>query len=197
MVYFTKYLLSFAHQDVATEVGFVDDVLARAGQVKWGIWQGLFGMDSTQLLVVSSSAGDASPEPVTQWQHAQLQDSNLFVATARPQGQTSLTKSGIYVFRTFELDAKDIDQAVALSTHAWQTFETSDDFSAEPVALFAPLASDGGAVLGRCAMQLVTWYSDFASWQTSRAADPIAKENFLKRRALTSSTSAVATRLLV
>jgi hypothetical protein len=44
-------------------------------------------------------------------------------------------------------------------------------------------------------MLLVTWYDGLESWQTSRAPDPAAVENFKRRRALTDGTVALATRL--
>ena len=45
-------------------------------------------------------------------------------------------------------------------------------------------------------MLLVTWYDGLESWQISRRPNPAATENFLRRRELTQSTTAIATRLV-
>jgi hypothetical protein len=45
-------------------------------------------------------------------------------------------------------------------------------------------------------MLLVTWYDGFDSWQTSRQPTAEATDNFRRRRALTQSTIAYATRLV-
>jgi hypothetical protein len=80
-----------------------------------------------------------------------------------------------------------------LSSAAWKTFEGADSFSAQPMGLFAP--ADAGSADQESVLSLLTWYPDFASWETSREPDPEARKRFLARRNLTRTTSAIATRL--
>ena len=80
----------------------------------------------------------------------------------------------------------------ALSKEAWTTFEDTDDYRAEPQALFCQ--RDRSQKEGR--MLLLTWYDGLESWQTSRQPAPAATQNFRRRHQLTRGTIAYATRLL-
>jgi phage terminase large subunit GpA-like protein len=104
----------------------------------------------------------------------------------------SAVRPGLYEFRRFHVLAGHVDEVVALSTQAWETFETGHDYAAEPQGLFCPPADADDVVR----MMLVTWYDSFGSWETSRSPAPDAMQNFQKRQALTLTTYAVATRLV-
>ncbi len=153
----------------------------------WGAFNGLFGPAANELLVVSALADDqepvASPASVA---------AELWESTARPLDATPCAKQGLYVFRRFFVREQHVDEVVALSKQAWETFEGSADYAAEPQGLFRPQTDADGVVR----LMLVTWYDGFESWETSRQPAPEAQENFQKRRDLTLSTYAVAARLV-
>lgn len=160
----------------------------------WGLWQGLFGIASSELFMMAAVPGDRTmPEPAGYLPpEASVVDSVALSSTVRPSAIEPVTGEGLYVFRFFEVQLSDCDEIVALSREAWETFEGSDRYASRPMGLFAPRGGDGGS--GR--MLLVTWYDGFASWETSRAPAPEARRNFQRRHALTSGTVAYATRLV-
>ena len=88
-----------------------------------------------------------------------------------------------------EIDRKNIEAAVDLSTRGWLYFEDQPDFAAKPIALFEVALKTSSYLL------LITWYRDFRSWERSREPDPEATKNFVARQKLTHSTVAIATRL--
>lgn len=165
---------------------------ARGGIEPWGIWRGLFGVASNELVVMAAAEGEralADFQPATA--DVQLLRSTLFHPTVRPENRTPCQKTGIYVFRFFTIAPDDVQEFVALSTDAWTTFEHADEYAAEPQGLFR--AHDDGDSLE---MLLVTWYDSLQSWQTSRQPAPQARERFARRRTLTRSTIAFATTLV-
>ena len=191
---YTKRLLNFSDQQSQVHAASLRESFAEGIPSKlWGLWQGIFGMAAHQLMAVSahteSNDGWQPPEGcevVSQW---------VVKATARPQSAAPLTRAGVYVFRDFWLPFEHLDEAVALSSAAWQTFEGAEAYSAEPMGLFAPAQAMPASQ--ECRLHLLTWYPDFTSWETSRQSDPAAMQRFIARRALTRTTQAVATRLLL
>lgn len=165
------------------EDSFVNDIDRR---IVWATLFGLFGMPNNQRIIVSQgSIRDKIPESA-------LVDHFRMTATARPTNFTPLTRDGIYVNRTFNIPPDHVDEFVALSKTAWQTFETDDEFAAQAVGLFQPDRTVDGLV----PMQLFTWYDNLASWERSRNPAEAASENFARRRLLTVTSSAIATRLI-
>lgn len=192
--YFTKRVLSFADQHLQTPAQRLRTGLKESASADlWGIWEGVFGLAAHQLIVVTvhASMDDGwSPPP-----GCRIDDQRVLKATARPIGIEPPEKPGVYVFRDFYLAYKDIPEAVELSSAAWRTFEGADAYKAVPMGLFAPaqvLPTDQ-----ECQLQLLTWYPDFTAWETSRQFDPDAMKRFMARKALTRSTEAIATRLLL
>lgn len=153
----------------------------------WGSFRGLFGLAADELITITQSQ-------VTDSALFSVAENQVWQATARPTTPAPLTKQGLYVFRQFITQAEHLSTMVELSTAAWQTFETAEDFQAEPMGLFQPadLRQKGAVIL-----TLLTWYEGFSCWETSRSPDPRAQENFQKRHQLTQSTSAIATRLVL
>jgi hypothetical protein len=97
-------------------------------------------MAAHQLMAVSahteSDDGWQPPEGcevVSQW---------VVKATARPQSAAPLTRAGVYVFRDFWLPFEHLDEAVALSSAAWQTFEGAEAYSAEPMGIVRSCTGD-------------------------------------------------------
>ncbi len=161
----------------------------------WGIWFGLFGIASNELVMVTwgaadghAAAVDAALSPLT----ATVVEREQLVATVRPQAPRALDRAGLYVFRLFDVDTRHVDEIAQLSKTAWETFENTDAYRAEPQGLFAPLDRS----VGRSRMLLLTWYDGFDSWVASRRPPPEARENFVRRRELTHGTIAYATRLV-
>jgi hypothetical protein len=163
------------------------------GRSVWGVWEGLFGVASNELLVITSSDGTAGGEPPVA-AGVEVLESVALLPTARPGDRAPLRRAGLYVFRSFDVLPEDVDEFVDLSTRAWRTFEHAEDYAAEPQGLFRPLKMP---TEGPAGLLLVTWYDGLASWETSRRPAQEAAENFQRRRTLTRATGAVAARLLV
>ena len=161
----------------------------------WGVWEGLFGVASNELIVVAAASGERTEADFTAVldnDRVTIRDSLLMAPTVRPEGTAPCQAPGLYVFRFFEVATANVAEVAELSRQAWETFENADDYASEPQGLFRPY--DQAIESGR--MLLVTWYDGLESWQTSRAPDPAAVENFRRRRALTDGTVALATRLI-
>lgn len=171
----------------------------QSGITVWGIWEGLFGVASNELLVVAAAGGEkavaAFTQPLSGGAVADvitIQEVLLLEPTVRPAGTAPCVKAGLYIFRFFEVRNADAAEVADLSQQAWETFENADAYESEPQGLFRP--ADGTREWGR--MLLVTWYDGLASWQTSRRPAPEAMTNFMRRRELTAGTVALATRLV-
>ena len=118
-------------------------------------------------------------------------DSLSLLSTVRPENEEPITKEGLYVFRFFEIYNKDVERIAELSKDAWTSFEVSNDYQAEPQALFC--LEDRTAEIGK--MLLVTWYDGLNSWQISRRPPENAAEKFRQRHEMTLSAKPFATRL--
>jgi hypothetical protein len=166
----------------------------RSGVRCWGLWQGLFGVASNELLVMAAAPGDRPDQDfhAALPADAEVVDTLPLLSTVRPEVIGELPLEGLYVLRFFDVRLADCDQIVALSREAWESFEDTDRYVSRPQGLFRP--RDHGDPVGR--MLLVTWYDGFDSWEISRAPAPEASDNFRKRHILTSGTIAYATRLL-
>ncbi len=158
----------------------------------WGVWRGLFGLASNELLVMLA-AGDASsiPDMAVTAGSIEVRSTSQFAPTVRPETTEPLVKPGIHVFRWFSIATDSVDEFVELSTQAWVSFEDAGSYSAEPQGLFREVRDSG-----EIEMLLVTWYDSLESWQTSRKPAASASERFRRRHQLTGSTVAVATTLL-
>ncbi len=175
-------------------LGRVAGAWRQGGLSIWGVWEGLFGVASNELIVIAAGAGQRSAVEFTSALEdgVEIRDSLLLTPTVRPEGRAPCRTPGLYVFRFFEVATVDVAEVATLSRQAWETFENAESYESEPQGLFRPL--DQSTEAGR--MLLVTWYDGLESWQTSRAPDPAALENFRRRRALTRGTVALATRLI-
>lgn len=113
-----------------------------------------------------------------------------FEATVRPTTHEAPTRDGLFVFRWFSIDNKDVNEIAELSETAWQTFESG--FDTEVQGLFAEANRDSK----EGTMLLLTWYKGFDVWLDSRTPDAAARENFLKRHALMHEAIPIATQRL-
>jgi len=164
----------------------------------WGRWRGLFGLASNELFVMTAAAGrrDLAPAAAALPSGSAVLDTLTLDSTVRPETIAPLSGPGLYVFRVFFVHPEQCDELVILSRQVWETFETSADYASRPLGLFRPRQDGEPALDGRVRMLLVTWYDGFASWESSRAPAPEARENFRRRHALTAGTVAYATRLI-
>jgi hypothetical protein len=165
--------------------------LAEQGLTVFGVFQGLFGLDSNELyLVVNSETeiGDISDQ--LNGTSFQLVNSTNLIPTERPTEHSARKQEGIYVFRWFDVLNNNVEEIARLSARAWVTFEGG--FDTEVQGLFAE--QDRQSTQGK--MLLITWYKDLNVWQQSRQPPEEARENFLRRQALTLQAHPVATRLV-
>jgi hypothetical protein len=189
---FTKRVLSFSTQSLDGPENELRQALAdQADTHIWGIWHGLFGLAANQLILMT-----AHSKQLDEWQDladCEVLSRTVLRPTVRPLSAEPLDDPGIYVFRDFWLPGAAIEEAVSLSSAAWQTFEDVESYGAKPIGLFEPanVIRTGQETI----LSLLTWYPDFASWETSREPDPQARQRFSTRRNLTRTTSAIATRL--
>lgn len=158
----------------------------------WGVFHGLFGVASNELIVVSYGDVDEVHDHIAGLDEVVAANTLLLEPTVRPTEYAPRTREGLYVFRFFEVEHKDVDEIAALSFEAWKTFENVDAYQAVPQALFRQ--QDTSAQSGR--MLLCTWYDGLNSWQASRTPPATAGANFRQRHTLTKGTIAYATRLL-
>lgn len=178
----------------------IDAHLAPFGAQRWGAFQGLFGVHSQELILVLSYPLQqlSFVEAMPGWlpSGTSIVERYSWVPTARPETSASLSREGLYVLRFFDVRHSDADDIAAISREAWETFEVSDRYASQPLALFKEQVKTRSTVDAQGRMLLVTWYDGFASWQSSRQPAPAAVENFKRRAALTSGTIAYACRLL-
>lgn len=164
-------------------------------EMVWGIFEGVFGIGSHELVVVLVGGEDRLEESIQTMREidevVDLSSINL-APTSRPQRPSPMTRAGIYVFRFLEVDNINIETIVDLSTRGWEFFEGADYYEANSLALFKQhkVSSDTSVML------IVTRYDDLVSWEVSRGSPPRAKELFARRRELTKGQTPLATRLL-
>ena len=181
-----------SYQSTLMELGMNND-RALFPAKRWGAFYGLFGMHSSEFFLVTSGDVDSIHEYLISHKDISEVSTLLLEPTARPLDTTPLAKEGLYVFRFFDVAQQNVTEIASLSKTAWETFEDSSLYKAQPQALFRECqpSSDNGQML------LVTWYDGLESWQKSRVPHPDATANFRQRQALTSGTIAYATRLII
>lgn len=158
----------------------------------WGAFQGLFGVASNELVVVTYGEMGGVGQSLTDHRDVAAAQTLLLEPTVRPTTHAPRTREGLYVFRTFHVAHKDVDEIARLSFDAWRHFENVDRYRAIPQGLFRQ--HDTSAETGQ--MLLCTWYDGLGSWQESRTPPGPARERFQRRHQLTLGTVAYATRLL-
>ncbi|MEO8538290.1 MAG: hypothetical protein ABI577_01025 [bacterium] len=169
--------------------------IGNEGGRKWMLCNGLFGLWTNEVILVTTWPREADAARLLA-PHlpagATVVEARDVVATARPLTDEAPSKPGIYVHRLFGVDGKDVQRFVGLSAEAWNTFENTSDYKAEPQGLFRMREhpESGGQML------LVTWYDSLESWERSRTPAPEAEANFRQRAMLTKRSIAIATRLV-
>jgi hypothetical protein len=170
--------------------------LARHGVRRWGIWSGLFGIASNELVLMTSADAAVRHYALLNERIAAapctIVEQHLLRPTVRPTDREPPARPGLYVFRFFDVNNADVDEIAKLSLEAWTTFETTDAYRAQPQGLFC----QNDRTDARGIMLLCTWYDGLESWQTSRSPPPEAAGNFRRRHQLTFSTIAYAADLV-
>lgn len=176
----------------------------------WGMFSGLFGLASNELIVILHNAAGAPLSALTEpVGSTQVLRTEQLRATVRPAAFAPLTQNppktgpsgtansestkGLYVLRRFRLQPNSVPETVRLSRQAWETFEADSTFHTRPLGLFEQTEPNESHYDN---MLLVTWYDGFASWERSRKPAREAQDNFRQRHALTTRSGAIATRLL-
>ena len=157
----------------------------------WGTFAGLFGIGTNELAIVLHGESIAPNDWLAESGYT-VAESYEFAPTVRPVGFAPLERPGLYVFRFFDVANADTDEVARISNEAWTTFEHTDAYATEPMALFREVDRSRPSSF----MLLVTWYDGFGSWEASRDPAPEARELFRRRRQLTRGAVAYATRLL-
>jgi len=170
----------------------------QSGYSLYGLFFGLFGLASNELYLVAVREdngpfldGFTPLSKLAARHNFSLQESYQLNPTVRPVEHTMRTKDGLYVFRWFDVNNRDVNEIVKLSDEAWIPFE--EGFDSEIQGLFA----EGDRSHEQGKMLLLTWYRDLSVWEASRRPSKEAKERFLRRHDLTIETIAIATRLFV
>ncbi|MCB1645249.1 MAG: hypothetical protein KDI36_07335 [Pseudomonadales bacterium] len=159
----------------------------------FGLFGGLFGLASNELYLVSYEPSVHDITPLLTDTGFEIQATTTLTPTVRPLNHEPRTVPGIYVFRWFTVKAENVQEIIRLSNQAWTSFEGG--FDTEVQALFA--ADAARATDASTTMLLITRYRDLSVWQDSRSPAPEARENFLKRSALTIEAKPIATTLLL
>ncbi len=170
----------------------------KSGYSLYGLFFGLFGLASNELYWVAVREDNESLldgiTPLLKLiarHYFILQERYQLTPTVRPTEHNTRIKGGIYVFRWFDVNNRDVDEIVRLSDEAWIPFE--EGFDSEIQGLFA----EGDRSREQGKMLLLTWYRDLSVWEASRRPSKEARERFRKRHDLTIETKAIATRLFI
>ena len=158
----------------------------------WGAFYGLFGLASNELVLVTMGDVSEMTSRLVNVPGVERTDTLYLEPTVRPDSYEPREKEGLYVFRFFNVENKNVNEIASLSKTAWETFENTTEYQAQPQALFCE--QDRSKRFGR--MLLCTWYDGLNSWQISRNPAPEARDNFQARAKLTQRTRAYATRLI-
>ena len=158
----------------------------------WGAFQPLFGLASNQMIYVHFGDVESIEHELRRYEQVTHVTTLFFEPTVRPTVHEPRKQEGLYVFRFFDVHNRDVKTIANLSKDAWTYFEDTENYQAIPQALFCEpdLTQPKGKML------LCTWYDGLTSWETSRAPDPRAAENFRLRHELTLGTKPYATRLI-
>ena len=122
----------------------------------WGIFQGLFGVASNELIVMAVTGNELPLSAFTKplLGAAKIRRLEHLDATVRPVTTAPCEKNGLYVFRSFYVFNDDVNAITRLSNDAWKTFENTEDYSAQPQGLFC----QHERTKRKGKMLLVTWY---------------------------------------
>ncbi len=178
-------------QPVYQQISKDDDALLGSAK-RWGAFFGLFGLGSDEFFLVCTGENSNVHSTLSNLDDVSAVRTIELEPTARPTNDSPVKRDGLYVFRFFGVENKNVDRIAQLSADAWKYFEKSDQYQAVPQALFC----ESNRSTEQGLMLLVTWYDGLNSWQISRQPPEEARANFRERATLTHYTKPFATRLL-
>ena len=165
----------------------------------YGVFQPQLGFASNEAVVMTTGGDDKLLEGLDDVVSVETE---LLTPTLRPVDRSSLYRDGwptggIYVHRWFTVEVDGVDEFVALSGEAWESFEIN--FDAQIAGLFRAERSRDDEAAGVERLLLLTRYGSHGVWEDSRneAADPEAWKRFLRRHALTRETTGRSSLLVV
>ncbi len=151
---------------------------------------GALGFSSNEAVVLSDPDG---PDLVFGAKGLAARSADKISAVARGAGRVKT--SGIYVHRWFTIDHGAENDFVALSQGAWPAFER--DYDTTIFGLFAADRSARDMEEGATRMLLLTHYASHDVWEQSRNPKQEAFDNFRKRHAITRSTVARSSTVVI
>ena len=163
-------------------------MLNEAGLEVYGTFVGLFGLATNECYLVTYGETSAAELLNDRFEIIMARE---FVPTVRPTEFSPRTEPGIYVFRWFQVNMKDVDEIARLSDTAWNTFEGDFDTKVQGLFVQADRGPDQGEML------LLTWYRNLTVWEESRLPSPEARANFMQRQKLVLEAKPIATRLFL
>jgi hypothetical protein len=169
------------------------DQISRGGSTLFGLFEGVLGLPSNEVIVVATPAAADAPLQAQDIPGLIAADAVAMTATVRPRNPEPLQAPGIYAHRWFHIKAGHWPRFLQLSESAWPAFERA--FAAEVVGLWKQDVEPDA-----CLVLLMTRYPDLATWERSRAgaasdAEQDMRQHFRERHELVTWTSVVATRL--
>jgi hypothetical protein len=171
----------------------IADQISAAGSTLFGLFQGVIGLPSNEVIAVATAAADDALLRAQDIPGLLAVDAVSITATVRPRDPAPLQAPGIYAHRWFHIGARHWPRFLELSEAAWPAFERA--FASEIVGLWKQdVEPDASLVL------LMTRYPDLATWERSRAgaasdAEQHMRQHFRERQGMVTWTSVVATRL--
>ncbi|GIS96999.1 MAG: hypothetical protein CM1200mP24_02830 [Gammaproteobacteria bacterium] len=128
-----------SYQSTLMELGMNND-RALFPAKRWGAFYGLFGMHSSEFFLVTSGDVGSIHEYLISLKISQTSPPCYSSLRAPPLDTTPLAKEGLYVFRFFDVAQQNVKEIASLSKTAWETFEDSSLYKAQPQALFANIS---------------------------------------------------------
>lgn len=165
-----------------------------AGGALFGCWRSLVGLglarDEGIALTAWPDEDAARAAPPPQFDGLADAKQDFVEATVRPTNDTPPTYEGVYVFRWFEVDAKDWETFRDISDAAWPNMEAVFDVNICGFWRSLDTAAPDAKVL------LLTRYADLSVWEASRwwnnpaAAADESMSRFRKRNDIIKATVA-------
>lgn len=155
-----------------------------------GFFNGALGFASIEAVVITGADGPDSAFGLKGLAH---RATDKITAVARGGGR--LKSGGIYVHRWFTIDHAAQEKFVELSKAAWPAFER--DYDTTIFGLFAADRTAREMEEGAARMLLLTHYASHDVWEQSRNPKQEAFDNFRQRHAITRTTVARSSTLVL
>lgn len=177
--------------------------VTESGGTFYGLWATQFGLSSNEAIVITAWSDIEQATSYTGQFENSCSDilessSEILTPTIRPLNILPPLKPGVYVHRSFTIDAGGLDEFLQLSGDSWPSFERN--FECEIIGLFRNLnVQDKWSGEKTERLLLLTHYGTLAVWEDTRNPDkdPKAWKNFMRRHELTFETAAISTQIVL